>query len=342
MPWRRAVRTAFVLALALGPCLPGSGLTVGQQSFIYKKQYAMGTVFEIAAYSPAPQRTARAIDAAFRAVVALDHVMSNYDSASDLSHLDRAAHFRAVRVPPDLFRVIQASLVYSRLSGGKYDVTVAPLVDIWKSAAASGRLPSAAELNHVRNCVGYPKVQLIAPDEIEFHSKCMRIDLGSIGKGYAVDRAVEVLRSHGVRDALINAGGSTLFGMGAPPGREGWSIRLRDPSGRAGPEVTLHNNSVSTSEQGKTSLIEAGKFGHIIDPVTAEPVRSDFAVSVVAKTATATDGLSTTLFLMGPPAGTRLVRRLPGVAAIWISPAGVAGEVSNGPVIRTSRLASLN
>ncbi len=229
--------------------------------------------------------------------------------------------------------MIQASLVYSRLSDGKYDVTVAPLVDAWKSAMGTGRPPSAADLVRLRSCVGYRKVQLIPPDRIEFHSPCTSIDLGSIGKGYAVDRAVEVLRAFGIQRALINAGGSTFYGIGAPPGRAGWSIRLRDPSHHVEPEVTLRDDSVSTSEQERTSLIDAGKFGGIIDPATGQPVRSDFAVSVVASTATATDGLSTTLYLMGPKAGAQLVSTLPETAAVWVSREGHATIASTGPKI---------
>ncbi|MGH9431222.1 MAG: FAD:protein FMN transferase [Terriglobia bacterium] len=306
--------------------------------FVYEKQYAMGTVYEIVAYSPCLDRASRAIDAAFREIVTLDHVMSNYDPQSDLSRLDRTARFQVVRVPPDLFRVIKASLVYARLSGGKYDVTIAPLVDAWKSAMQDGKPPSAAAIDRLRACVGYQKVELIPPDSIELHSPCMSIDLGSIGKGYAVDRAVEILRSYGIRNALINAGGSTLYGMGAPPGKVGWSIRLLDPSGHVEPEVTLHDDSVSTSGQEKTSMIQGGKFGHIIDPATAKPLRSDFAVSVVTKTATATDGLSTMLFLLGPKAGSPIVRAIPDTAALWVSPSGETRMISTGPEIATHRL----
>jgi FAD:protein FMN transferase len=341
MRWHSAVlRFGTVVWMLPILCAAVCGLNTGQKAasanesqFLYRKRYAMGTVYEIVAYSPSLHVASQAIDAAFDEIVKLDHVMSNYDEQSDLSRLDRSAHFRVVQVPPDLFRVIRDSLVYSRLSNGKYDVTVAPLVDVWKAAIATGQAPSLAQITRLRKCVGYQKVQLIPPASIEFHNSCMRIDLGSIGKGYAVDRAVEILRAYGIRNALIDAGGSTFYGMGAPPGKNGWSVRLRDRSGRVAPEVILHNDSVSTSEQEKTSLIQRQTFGHIIDPTTARPLRSDFAVSVVAASATATDGLSTTLFLLGPAEGSRVVRKLTGTAAIWISPTGENRVASSGPRI---------
>jgi thiamine biosynthesis lipoprotein len=305
--------------------------------FVYGKRYSMGTVYEIVAYGQSLERASQALDAAFSKIADLDRIMSNYDLESDLSRMERSAHFRAVHVAPDLYRVIQDSLLYSPLSGGKYDITVAPLVDAWKSAMRDGQAPSAKRLKQLRDCVGYGKIQLIPPGEIELDSPCMRLDLGSIGKGYAVDRAVEVLRSAGIRDALVNAGGSTIYGIGSPPGQQGWTIRLNDPSGQVSPQVTLRDDSVSTSGQETNSVIFAGEFGHIIDPVTAQPMRSAFSVSVIARTATASDGLSTTLFLLGPDAGSRVIHELPGTAALWVSPKGEASLASSGPKILVLR-----
>src|SRR5262249_42952951 len=150
---------------------------------------------------------------------------------SDLSRLNRTAHFQSQPVPHDLYRVIEESLHYSRVSGGKFDITVAPLVDLWKAALTGERVPASEQLEKVRGCVGYEKVELIPPDHIEFHSPCIRLDLGSIGKGYAVDRAVDILRANNIRNAFIDAGQSTLYGMGAPPGQDAWEVHLRDPSG---------------------------------------------------------------------------------------------------------------
>lgn len=337
MPWSRGLgnRSVVVIMLVLAGlvfCARAAPPDVRNQR-VYRKQYAMGTVYEILVYAQSLDRASRAIDAAFHEIHRLDRMMSNYDTRSDLSRMNRTAHFSVVRVPSDLYRVIKLSLVYSRLSDGKYDVTVAPLVDEWKSAIRSGHPPSALAIDRLRSCVGYRKVQLIPPDRIELHSDCMRIDLGSIGKGYAVVRAVAILHSYGIRNALINAGGSTIYGMGTPPGQTGWTVQLLDPSARLAPQVTLSNDGISTSGQVKTSLIDAGEFGHIIDPHTGQPIRSDFTVSVVSSTETASDGLSTTLFLMGPNAGAELVRKLPDTAAVWISSAGQIVRASSGPKI---------
>jgi FAD:protein FMN transferase len=301
---------------------------------VHKTKYVMGTVYEIAAYDPSAERASAAIDEAFAEIVRLDGVLSNYRPQSDLSRLNRDGHFHAVKVPGDLYRVIQASMQYSRLSGGKFDITVAPLVDMWKAALGGDHVFSPAEREKLRECVGYQKIRLIPPDAVEFRSSCMRIDLGSIGKGYAVDRAVEILRSNGIENALVDAGQSSIYGIGAPPGQRAWEVHLRDPSRRVDPTVMLSGNSVSTSEQTPPSLLGNETAGHIIDPENGKPLATKYALSVVAKTGTASDALSTTLLLLGPEKGKAMVEGIADAAAIWVAADGETETVTTGPEIR--------
>ena len=302
-------------------------------AFVHQKKYVMGTVFEIAAHADTSAQGSKAIDEAFREIVHLDALMSDYKDDSALSRLNHSAHLQPEPVPNDLYRVIDESLYYSRLSGGKFDITVGSLVNLWKAAIRGGHIPSALEEEKLRNCVGYQKLELLPPDRIKFRSSCVQIDLGAIGKGYALDRAAEVLRSFGISRALLNAGGSTVLAMGAPPGQAAWPVHLRDPSNRLDPEVMLRDNSVSTSEQTPPSLLSEEVTGHIIDPDNGLPLKTIFAVSVTAKTATASDALSTTLLLVGPEKGEELVKSVPDVAAIWISADGRSGMASSGPQI---------
>ena len=329
MRWSRWLTAVLMLA-----CMTVHATSVSESSApVYKKKYAMGTVFEILAYGSSPEHASTVIERAFREILRLDEVMSNYKPDSDLGRLNRSTHFQAQTVPPDLYRVIDESLKYSRLSNGKFDITVGPLVDFWKAVMRGERQPALAQERKLQRCVGYKNIVLFPPDRVEFRSACLQIDLGAIGKGYAVDRAVEVLRSNGISRALINAGGSTIYGMGSPPKGAAWTVRLRDPSAQINPEVKLHGNSVSTSEQSSLSLLENKPAGHIVDPARGTPVRTSFTVSVVAKTATASDALSTTLLLMGADKGRELIKGLAGTSAIWISPKGVIMTSFNGPRI---------
>ncbi len=312
------------------------------QAPVFRKHFAMGTVFEIVTYGTNPAQASQAMDQAFQEMDRLEQVMSIYKPASELSQLNRTAHLQAQTVTPDLYRVIQESLHYSELSEGAFDVTAGLLVERWKAAGRGEQVPSPDEEERLRCGVDYRQVELIPPSRIRFHSSRLAIDLGAIGKGYAVDRAAAVLRSCGIECALINSGGSTFYSMGCPPGRSGWLVHLCDPSAQVDPHVLLHENSVSTSQQTPPSLLGMPSFGHIIDPLLGAPSKSATAASVVAESATASDALSTALLLMGPAKGLDLVKRLPNVAAIWISPEGLTQTASSGPEIMTTNLARMS
>jgi len=303
------------------------------QILIYKKKYIMGTVFEIAAYSRSSEHASFAIEKAFEEIVRIDDLMSNYKPESELSHLNESAHFHTERVPPDLYRIIEQAVQFSKLSDGKFDITIAPLVNLWKAALSGDYMPLRAQQQQAQACVGYDKIVLTPPNQITFHSPCLQLDLGAIGKGYAVDRAVETLHSLGIHNAFINAGGSTIFAMGSPPGQTVWLVHLRDPSHKVDPYVMLNNESVSTSEQSAPSLLGRDSAGHIIDPATGRPLETDFAVSVIAPTGTLSDGLSTTLLLLGPIQGKSLVSRTHDVSAIWLSPKAQIETAIYGPQI---------
>src|ERR1700719_1020280 len=308
------------IAMLIAFCLVGSLIhSSDNRALVYKKKYVMGTVFEIAAYDNSSEHAANAIEKAFQEVVRLDDLMSNYKPESALSKLNGSGHFHEEEVPSDLYRVIAQAMQFSRLSDGKFDISVAPLVNLWKAALRGESTPSRAQEEEARNCVGYEKIELTPPDRISFRSSCLQLDLGAIGKGYAVDRAAEVLRSLGIHDAVLNGGGSTIFAMGAPPGQKGWLIHLRDPSNKVDPQVLLKDESVSTSEQTGPSLLGNDSPGHIIDPDTGAPLKTELAVSVVSKTATESDGLSTTLLLLGATKGRALIKGRTDASAVWIS-----------------------
>ena len=310
-------------AIASGPASP----------FVHRKKYAMGTVFEMVVYDASPAHASTAIDQAFDAIARLDHLMSNYEPNSELTKLNSSAKLHSQMVSADLYRVIEQSLEYSHISGGRFDVTVGPLVDLWKAAILGNGTPSTAQQVAARACVGYEKIHLVAPNQVAFVSPCLSIDLGGIGKGYAVDRAAEILEAAGIKTALIDAGGSTIYAMGSPPGQTGWLVHMRDPSRQVDPTIVMSDESLSTSEQTPPSLLATISAGHIIDPETGDPLKTHFAVSVVARTATATDALSTTLLLLGPEAGKRILAKIADTAAIWITPQGELCTVSTGPAI---------
>jgi thiamine biosynthesis lipoprotein len=269
---------------------------------VHRSRYAMGTVFDIAVYHSSRTEAERAVAAAMDEIERLDRVMSNFKSDSDLSRLVRDGRTGFVRVDPTLYSVIETSVELSKQSHGVFDITVGPLVRLWKQAREADRVPSETEIAAARRCVGYEQIELSAPDRIRLRSDCLELDLGAIGKGYAVDRAIALLAASGIQHATVDAGTSSIAAIGHPPDRAGWPVTVGART------VMLRNESVSTSQQA----------GEIIDARTGAPVKTTVAVSVVAPTATMTDALDTTLVLLSIDEGKRLLAAYPNVSAFWI------------------------
>jgi thiamine biosynthesis lipoprotein len=293
--------TALVVLLA-SASLPAEPL-----SLVHHQRFCMGTMFDILVYHGSRADADRAIEQAMQEIVRLDQVMSHYKADSNLSRLNREGGRGFVLVEPSLFEVIHESIRFSGYSGGAFDVTIAPLLRTWTDAYSEGRRPSASEISTARRCVGYEKIETAAPDRIRFRSDCVELDLGGIGKGYAVDRAIAVLESAGIRHALVNAGGSSIASIGAPPGTNGWPVTVG-----ARKILLLRDSSMSTSQQN----------GEILDPRTGSPAEMRMAVSVVTRSGTAADALSTTLVIIPIEEGVKLLDRFPGTSAVWISADG--------------------
>lgn len=284
--------------LALSLCLlPGP-------TAVHQQRYCMGTMFEIVAYHPSTPDGERAVTRAMDEIDRLDRVMSHFRADSDLSRLNREGRHGFVTVDPSLYDIIEQSIAVSRLSDGKFDVTIAPLTKVWKEAHAEGRSPSPADVAAARRCVGYQHIELEPPNRIRFRAHCLEIELGGIGKGFAVERAIAVLESAGIRDAVVNGGTSSIAAIGAPPGAKGWPVRL---ASRVPRELLLRGNSISTSQQD----------GGIIDPHAAAPTVSKASITVTAPSATLADALSTALVMMTKADGMKLTARFAGVSAIY-------------------------
>jgi thiamine biosynthesis lipoprotein len=317
MPSVSAWSFALAMLLTSAPFSPRSEIPAA----VHAQRYCMGTMFDIVAYHPSRADAERAVENAMAEIFRLDGVMSSFRADSDLSRLNREGRDGFIAVDRSLYDVIQESLTVSRRSGGTFDVTIAPLLRTWKAAQAAGRRPSTEEIAAARACVGYGQIETSAPDRVRFKSGCAEIDLGGIGKGYAVDRAIAVLRSAGIQAALINGGGSSIGTIGAPPGREGWPVQIGPAS--ANRTLLLRDRTLSTSQQNLVALPFApGAFGDIVDPHSGVPADSRITIGVVAGSATLGDALSTTLVILTAPDGTRLLEQFGDVSAVWLSEAG--------------------
>jgi thiamine biosynthesis lipoprotein len=297
-----------------------------------RSTYAMGATFSVVLYGSDRASMNRAIETAFEEAHRLDALLSNYRPASEWSRVNREAATRPVAVSPELFRLLSDCLEYSRASEGTFDLTVGPLMRAWGFSGGDRHVPSASQIRDALDLVGYRHVQLNARKRtVRFDRPGVEIDPGGVGKGYAVDRMVEVLRARGFRNALVAASGSSIFGLGNPPEEpRGWRISIADPwdHRKNVAQVFLKNLSLSTSGSYEKAFLAGGhRYSHIMDPRRGVPAESAVQVSVVAPRAIDSEVWAKPYFIQGcawtvahKPKSWRVLycENIPGAGCSWV------------------------
>jgi len=282
---------------------------------------AMGTIFTVQLYAPDTDSADRIMATAFDEIDRVEALLSNYQPSSELSRISREAGDGPVVTDPETFSFLTRSFYWSKQSHGAFDITVGPLLRAWGFKAKNGHVPTQAEQRPLRDEVGWDKVQLDpTAHTVRFTTrKPMELDPGSIGKGFAVDSVVALLRESGVHAAFISAGGSTLYALGAPPGENGWPVEIPDPRtpGSIASTFLLHDTSLSTGACTEKFFIQNGhRYCHIFDPRTLMPVEGVLQSTVITPSATDSDALSTVVFVLPPEQSREVLSRMRATQAI--------------------------
>jgi thiamine biosynthesis lipoprotein len=295
----------------------------------------MGTFAHVIAVAP-DQRTAnKSIDAALKQLQTIEALMSYHRDDSEIAILNRSGYERPLKVSKDTFQVVQKAIEFSSLSDGAFDITVGPLVDLWRKAAEANSVPTDAELAEVRAKVGYQKLILDANQmTIKFSVEGMKLDLGAIAKGYGIDKAVETMQTCGATAGLVDVGGNIRC-FGKPKAKPHWLIGLQDPNeienrksktensidvGKPLLILKLNDAAVATSGHYRRFVSIGGKkFSHIIDTKTGFSSDKLASVTIIAKDATTADALSTAVIVMGAENGLALIEKIPQTEAILIT-----------------------
>ena len=302
---------ALALLLFDSSCAGRKRVELGRFEFTEPQ---MGAPFRIVLYAldkPAAEAAARL---AFDRIKQLNDILSDYDTDSELSRLSQTAGSgRCVKVSDDLWRVLERSQDLARRTDGAFDVTVGPAVSLWRKARREKKLPDPAKLAEALKAVGYQKLRLDAKRHTaELLAPYMRLDLGAIAKGYAVDEALNVLRLRGITRALVSGGGDMVAGD-PPPGRKGWRIEVAPLDVTNAPParfVLLANAGLATSGDLFQHLeIDGKRYSHIVDPHTGVGLTDHSLVTVIARDGITADGLSTAVSVLGPKEGVRLVEQ---------------------------------
>ncbi len=284
---------------------------------------AMGTVFTLYIYAASREDADAKANPVFDEIDRLDDLLSNYKETSELSRINRLAAAQTVTTDPETFEFLSDSLQWSARSDGAFDITVGELMKAWGFFRRQGRIPTGAEFAKLREETGWKKVKLDAATRtVRFTSPGIELDPGGIGKGFAVDKAVVVLRSEQVTAAMLSAGGSTVYALGAPPGKTGWKVEVPDPRNPKSvlSVVTLRDTSLSSANCSEKHFILNGHlYCHIMDPKTLRPVEGMLQVTVTDPSATNSDALSNVLFVRRPEENVPLMESLPGDSALVIT-----------------------
>jgi FAD:protein FMN transferase len=297
----------------------GLGSAHAQAEWLQREAAIMGTRCVVELWSEDRARGDAAIDAVFEELRRIDRLMSTYKPESELSRLNASAARAPMRVSRELFDLLDTSVQYSKLTRGVFDVTYASVGYLYDFR--NHVRPDDREIRDRLPSIDYRHIELIpATTSVRFRRDGVRIDLGGIAKGYAVDRGMAVLQQHAVTRAMVNAGGDTRI-IGDRFGRP-WTVGIRDPDR---PNVVvlrlpLTDTAISTSGDYERYFEEDGvRYHHILDPQTGKSARKVRSVTILADTALRSDALTKSVFIMGAEEGIRFIDTLPDVDAIAIT-----------------------
>jgi thiamine biosynthesis lipoprotein len=269
---------------------------------------AMATRFEVVLHGQNAVALRAAGEEALDEIQRIEAQLSLYLPTSEISRLNARAAREPVRVTAELFRLLRQAKELHRETAGAFDITIGPLIRCWGFMGGTGALPTPEMLEQARSKTGMNLVELKESDfSVRFARDGVMLDLGAIGKGYAIERAAELLRESGVKSALLNGGTSTVYALGKPPDKDCWKISLEfpttdEPDSPRGPlaSVSLRDEAMSVSAVwGKSFKSGAKTFGHVLDPRTGEPASNAMLAAVTLPSATETDALSTALLICG-------------------------------------------
>lgn len=295
----------------------------------------MNTIAKIIAIGPDKKTAQSSIDAAFKKIYSLEKLMNRYDANSQLSQVNNLAGKEAVKIDKDLFDILQQSVYYSKITNGAFDITVGPLVDLWKKCAEVNSLPTQEQLKQVKTIIGYDKLILDINDfSVRFMTEGVSLDLGAIAKGFAADKAVEEMKKCGATGGLVDIGGQIgCFGLTEKKGK--WVIGIQNPAKAEGNRVVanlaLSDMGISTSgNYERFYKIGNHRFSHIFDPETEKNVDQLASVTIISSSGTCTDALSTAVSVLGAQKGIGLIEKTADTEAILI------GEDNKKTLIKSS------
>ncbi len=288
---------------------------------VVKTGFMLDTLIEIKAYGPT---ASGAIDKAFNRIADIENKMTINADTSEVIRVNEGAGKSRIAVSPDTFHVIKKGLYHSKISKGRFDITVGPLVKLWGIGTGTASVPTAVEIDEVLPLVDYRQVELDEKQNSVFLKNYgMALDLGGIAKGYATDEVVKILKQNGVSSGIADLGGN-IYALGTKPNKNPWKIGLQNPfetRGSVFATVEVVDKTLVTSGPYERYFEEEGRmYHHIFDIKTGLPVKNDLlSVTIIADNSMNADAISTTAFILGLPDGLKFVEKLEHTDAVFVT-----------------------
>lgn len=285
----------------------------------------MGSPFRITIVEPSQEKAHRYINKAIDEIIRIENIISEWQPHTEVSEINHQAGIKPVKVSQELINLTKTALYFSKLTNGAFDISIISMDKIWKFDGSMTQLPPKKQIRKAIRLVSYKNIIINEKEQTIFlKNKGMKIGFGSIGKGYAADRARLLLRRLGVTSGIVDASGDiSLFGEqqnGSP-----WRIGINHPTNEIGLAdiLSLKNASVATSgDYEKYALIDGTRYGHIINPATGYPSQGIISVSIIGKEATIANGLSTSIMVLGIEKGLQLLKHFPQYTSLIITQKG--------------------
>jgi len=285
--------------------------------------YVMGTLLEITLYHQSQEEGRRALARCFQEARRLEGIFSAYDDDSDLNRLNRHAGRGPVEIDRELWSALKIAVFLGQATDGAMDITIGPLLDLWGAAEQRGIIPSPVLVTEALTRTGIAAIRLFQDGNADLKRAGMRVDLGGLGKGYAVDRLGAILAQEGIASAFINFGRSSLAALGSPPEREGWSVLLEDGDGGSLGLTYLKDQCLGVSESyGHFFEIGGIRLSHLIDPRDGFPLRDHRLGVAATRTATEAEALSKAMTILDEEQGLAAVRRVSGAEGLLVRSGG--------------------
>ena len=297
--------------------------TNSKNQYYEKSNIVMDTVVTLSAYGA---NSKEAVEESFKRLNEINEMASTNISTSDIYKINSSSGIEYVKVRPEILKMIETSIEYSKLSDGAFDITIGPIINLWGIGTDNEKIPSEEEIKSKLQLVGYDKISINENDSsVRLEKQGMSIDLGGITKGFAVDEVLKIYKKYNIENGLINLGSSSIYALGKNKDNNDWSVGIKNPRSEEANEymgvIKLSDESLSTSGDYERYFIKDNKrYHHIIDPKTGYPVdNSVISDTIVVNDDTQNSGmladiLTTTVYTLGSEKGLKLINSLPGVS----------------------------